>query len=71
MTETELGLAAMYQISYVSLLCVCPQPSSHLYCVPTDFESSRKDLHDLLCVGNLRGLVLLGESDPGCGGHGL
>lgn len=39
--------------------------------LPTDPEGSRKDLHDLLRVGDLRGIFLLGESDPGCGGHGI
>lgn len=46
-------------------------PSSLLHCLPTDPEGGREDIHDLLCVGDLCGLVLLGESDLSCGGHGL
>lgn len=42
-----------------------------LYCLSTDSEGSRENLHDLLCVGDLCGFILPGESDLGCSGHGL
>lgn len=52
-------------------LMLCIRYHKCLCSLPTDFEGGREDLHDLLCVGNLCGFILLGESDLGCGGHGL
>lgn len=64
--ELDSEIDLMCQISLKSLLSI-----PDLCCLSTDSEGSRENLHDLLCVGDLCGLILPGESDPGCSGHGL
>lgn len=58
---------------YWALLCVQQKQCFHpvIASFLSDFACSRQTLHDLLCAGDLSGLLLPGELDLGCGGHGL
>lgn len=46
-------------------------PGPLWHCLLTDPQGGREDLHDFFCLGDLCGFFLLGESDLGCGSHGL
>ncbi len=70
-TELDLQVKITHQMSDVFLVSYLHFLFPILHWLPTDFEGCREDLHDLLCVGHLCGLVLPGESDLGCGRHGL
>lgn len=39
--------------------------------IPSDSALGGEDLHGVLCAGNLPGLLLPRQLDPGCSGHGL